>query len=177
MTIEEHIKEILRMIGENPDREGVIETPQRVARAYKEWFKGYGEPDFVMKTFTSDYSGMLVRKQIPFQSHCEHHIAMYSGFIDFGYIPNGKVLGISKIIRFMQHYSSRLTIQEDLTDMLINKFCEIVKPKGAIIIIEASHSCEGTRGVKVPNVPTITSAVRGNFEDMKTKEEFLKLIK
>lgn len=172
------VKKIIGLLGDNPEREGVKETPIRVARAYKEWFRGYGEPDFKMKTFTSDYSGMLIRKQIPFQSFCEHHIAIYRGFIDFGYIPDGKVIGISKIIRFMQHYSSRLTIQEDLTDMLLDKFCETVKPKGAIIIIAASHSCEGTRGVRVPNVPTITSSVRGSFlENSNIKEEFLSLIK
>ena len=176
--IEKHITEILKEIGENLNREGLKETPKRVARAYKEWFRGYNKPDFKMKVFTSNYSGMLVRKQIPFQSFCEHHIAMYTGFIDFGYIPNGKVVGISKIVRFMQHYSARLTIQEDLTDTLIDKFCDIIKPKGAIIIIKANHSCEGTRGVKVPNVPTITSAIRGVFEtNQKARDEFLSLIK
>jgi len=176
--IEKYITGILKEIGDDPNREGLKETPKRVAKAYKEWFRGYSKPDFKMKIFTSNYSGMLVRKQIPFQSFCEHHIAMYTGFIDFGYIPNGKVVGISKIVRFMQHYSARLTIQEDLTDMLIDKFCDIIKPKGAIIIIKANHSCEGTRGVKVPNVPTITSAIRGVFEtNQKARDEFLSLIK
>ena len=165
------IKRIIELLGDNPERE-------RVARAYSEWFRGYGEPDFKMKAFSSDYSGIIIRKQIPFQSFCEHHIAMYKGFIDFGYVPDGKVLGISKIIRFLQHNSARLTIQEDLTDMLINKFCEIVKPKGAIIIVTANHSCEGTRGVKVPDVPTITSSVRGLFaSDATAKAEFLSIIK
>lgn len=176
-NIEASVLEILKDIGENPNREGLVETPARVARAYKEWFRGYKEPDFVMKTFTSSYNGIIIKKQIPFQSFCEHHIAMYSGFIDFGYIPNGKVLGISKIIRFLQHYSSRLTIQEDLTDDLITRFCDIVKPAGAIIVVQALHSCEGSRGVKVPNVPTVTSAVRGDFQiNSKVKDEFLSLI-
>ena len=130
--VEEYIKNILKEIGEDTGREGLIETPARVARAYKEWFKGYTKPEFVMKAFTSDYSGMLIRKSIPFQSFCEHHIAMYQGIIDFAYIPDGKVLGISKIVRYMQHYSAKLTIQEDLTDDLIDGFCKIVQPKGAI---------------------------------------------
>ena len=176
--IEEITTEFLECIGEDISREGLIETPKRVAKAYEEWLKGYSEPNFEMKVFSSNYSGMLIKKQIPFNSFCEHHIALYQGFIDFAYIPDGKVVGISKIIRFMQHYSSRLTIQEDLTDLLIDKFCEIVQPKGAIIIIKANHSCEGTRGVKVPNVPTITSAIRGVFdENQKARDEFLSLIK
>ena len=177
--LEKHFKEILEIIGEDPNREGLVETPLRVAKAYTEWFKGYREgPEY--KLFTSKYSGIVIKKDIPFTSFCEHHIAMYSGFIDFGYIPNGKVTGISKIIRRFQHIASKLTIQEDLTEELINDFHSKVKPKGSIIIVKALHSCEGSRGVKVPNVPTITSSVRGNFlkpEAGKTpKEEFLKII-
>ncbi len=176
--VEGLVKELLKEIGEDITREGLLETPARVARAYEEWFKGYTKPEFVMKAFTSDYSGMLIRKDIPFQSFCEHHIAMYQGTIDFAYIPDGKVLGISKIIRYMQHYSAKLTIQEDLTDALIDGFCEIVKPRGAIIVVKGNHSCEATRGIRVPNVPTITSSVRGVFEgDSKSKSEFLNLIK
>jgi len=178
-NLEKHFKEILEIIGEDPTREGLVETPLRVAKAYMEWFKGYEEgPKY--KLFTTEYAGMVIKKNIPFTSFCEHHIAMYRGFINFGYIPNGKVTGISKIIRRFQHISSKLTIQENLTEELINDFETQVKPKGSIIIIEALHSCEGSRGVKVPNVPTITSSVRGCFlkpEAGKTpKEEFLKII-
>ncbi|MDP3900670.1 MAG: GTP cyclohydrolase I FolE [bacterium] len=175
--IADKIREIIYMIGDNPERSGLIETPLRVESAYKEWFKGYREPDFEMKTFDSKYSGIITRKQIPFQSFCEHHMAIYTGFIDFGYMPNGNVLGISKIIRFFQHYSARLTIQEDLTDFLIDKFYNIVKPKGAVIIIRAFHTCEGSRGVRVPNVTTITSSVRGSFMEDSILNEFLSLIK
>lgn len=177
--LEKRFKEILEIIGEDPTREGLVETPMRIAKAYTEWFRGYTEgPKY--KLFTSKYSGIVIKKNIPFTSFCEHHVAMYNGFINFGYIPNGKVTGISKIIRRFQHISSKLTIQEDLTEELIDDFYSKVQPKGCIIIVEALHSCEGSRGVKVPNVPTITSSVRGNFlkpEAGKTpKEEFLRII-
>jgi len=178
--LQEHFEQILKIMGEDPTREGLRETPMRVALAYKEWFKGYTDaPQY--KLFNTKYTGMVVKKSIPFTSHCEHHIAIYNGFIDFGYIPNGQVVGISKIIRRFQHLASKLTIQEELTEELINDFVKAVQPKGAIIIIEALHMCEGSRGVKVPNVPTITSSVTGCFlkpELGKTpKEEFLRIIR
>ena len=123
--LEQKIIDILKLIGENPNREGLQETPKRVSKAYAEWFKGYTNPP-TYKLFDSKYKGILARKAIPFISHCEHHIAIYNGFIDFGYIPNGKVTGISKIIRRFQHLSARLTIQENLTDLLIDDFIKEV---------------------------------------------------
>uniref|UniRef100_A0A6M3JKS8 GTP cyclohydrolase I n=1 Tax=viral metagenome TaxID=1070528 RepID=A0A6M3JKS8_9ZZZZ len=175
--LQTHITAILELIGEDPKREGLKDTPKRVAKAYREWFKGYTTPPNY-KLFKSNYKGILARKEIPFISHCEHHISIYTGFINFGYIPNGKVTGISKIIRRFQHLSSRLTIQENLTDLLIDDFIEEIKPKGAIITLSACHTCEGTRGIKVPNVPTITSSVRGVFEkDTSARQEFFELIK
>jgi GTP cyclohydrolase I len=180
-SIQEAVRSILLALGENPDREGLKQTPARVARAYKEWFRGYTEPSFSMTTFASDYAGLVVRKDIPFQSYCEHHMAPYRGTIDFAYVPNGRIIGLSKIPRVFQHYASRLTTQEMLTADLIERFLgmfeEQYKPKGAIIIINARHSCESSRGVKV-DAPTITSEVRGVFQtDLSPRDEFLSLTK
>lgn len=157
-------KEVLKVMPDNPEREGLIDTPKRVAKAYAEFFKGYAPMTFELRDFESGYGGLIVRKQIPFVAFCEHHMCPFPGTIDFAYIPDGKVLGLSKIIRFMQHFTSRLWIQEDMTTYLIDKFMEIVEPKGAAIIVEACHTCESYRGVKEANVPTITAAVRGVFE-------------
>src|SRR3990172_427933 len=117
--IEAAVEVILHALGENVKREGLKETPARVAKAYIEWFRGYSKPDFNMSSFESAYTGMVIRKGIPFQSFCEHHLAMYKGHIDFAYIPNGRVVGLSKMPRLFQHISARLTIQEGLTHDLI----------------------------------------------------------
>lgn len=177
MNIQEHIKAILKELGEDPSREGLLDTPKRVEKAYKEWFKGYQKPDFNVAAFKTKYDGIVARTKIPFQSFCEHHMSRYSGFIDFAYIPNGYVVGLSKIPRILQHYSSKLTIQEELTEDLLDKFYELFPkaPKGAMIIITARHSCESTRGIKV-DAPTITSSIRGVFQDLDTKTEALNLI-
>lgn len=177
-NIEKLVLELLTSLGEDVTRPGLLETPQRVARAYKEWFRGYSPIPFTISTFPSKYTGIVKRKGIPFQSFCEHHMAMYRGTIDFGYIPNGEVIGLSKIPRLFQHYSAKLTIQEELTDDLIDKFYALFtdkEPLGAIIVVTANHSCESSRGVKV-DVPTITSSVRGVFaEKLSPREEFLNL--
>lgn len=177
--IQTKIAELLELIGEDSKRDGLLDTPRRVADAYTEWFRGYQAPTFNITSFPSKYTGIVARRGIPFQSFCEHHMAMYKGTIDFGYIPNGFVVGISKIPRLFQHYSAKLTIQEELTDDLLNKFYEqfpaVKKPLGAIIIITANHTCESSRGVKV-DVPTTTSSVRGVFaEKLSPREEFLSL--
>ncbi|MFA5394914.1 MAG: GTP cyclohydrolase I FolE [Methanogenium sp.] len=163
-------RDVLDSMPDNAAREGLQETPRRVARAYCEFFRGYSSLPFEPKDFDSGYDGLIVRKHIPFVAHCEHHICPFPGIIDFAYVPAGKVLGLSKIIRFMQHYTSRLWIQEDMTNFLIDEFMKLVEPKGAAIIVEACHSCEGYRGVREPNVPTITAAVRGIFAEDKILE-------
>lgn len=177
MKISQYVVKILEEIGEDPTREGLEETPARVERAYQEWFRGYQKPEFKVKAFKTRYSGMVVRVKIPFQSFCEHHIAKYQGYIDFAYIPNGYAVGLSKIPRIFQHYSARLTIQEELTEDLLDKFYELFpkKPKGAMIILTGWHSCESSRGVKV-DAPTITSSIRGVLADLDTKTEALNLI-
>lgn len=176
IPIRSEIGTILEELGEDLSRPGLVDTPDRVARAYAEMFKGYGDMDFEMRTFPSNYTGIIYRKGIPFTSYCEHHIAPFAGFIDFAYIPDGKVVGISKIIRFMQHHTARLWIQEDLTTFLIDEFMKILSPKGVAIVVEAYHTCEANRGVKTPNVLTGTAQVRGLFEDPEMEQKFLRLI-
>ena len=178
--IEKLFKQLLKLLGENPNREGLRDTPKRMTKAWREWLRAYQEPNFEVKTFPSKYSGMVLRKDIPFISTCEHHMAQYTGFIDFAYIPNGRVIGLSKIPRILQHYSSKLSVQEDLTDELVNKFESFFpiknKPKGSMIIIKAKHSCESSRGIKVV-ASTITSALRGIFHtDQPARYEALRLL-
>lgn len=174
----EGIKLLIEGLGEDLSRPGLKDTPERVARAWKEWCRGYATFNLPLTTFPSDYTGLIVRKGIPFQSFCEHHLAMYEGTIDLAYIPDGKVLGLSKIIRFVQHYCARLSIQEDLTDDILRRFSEAVQPKGAAIKMSACHSCEGSRGVKVPGVPTVTLATSGIFQERpELVEQFHSLIR
>ncbi len=167
MSIEKLIFQLLENVGENPKRAGLVKTPARVARAWKEWTAGYAPFPHSLTLFSTNFDGIIARKGIPFASTCEHHLAHYSGTIDFGYIPNKQMLGISKIIRLIQHYCARLTVQEDLTKDLVEKFEVAVKPKGMIIKISAFHSCESSRGVSMPNVPTITFLATGIFKKEK----------
>jgi len=170
-------EEIIIAIGEDPTRSGLIDTPRRMGRAYKEMFCGYQPLPFSMTTFPSESNDMVVRKRIPFTAYCEHHFAPFIGTIDFAYIPNGHIIGISKIIRLFQHLSSRLHVQEELTGLLLDEFCSYLQPKGAAIVIEAFHSCESNRGVRVPNVATITAGIRGIFaDDESLKDEFYRLV-
>ncbi len=176
--LEKLILELLINLGEDPNRPGLKDTPARVARAWRDWTIGYKPFPKALTLFDTDFDGMIVRKGIPFASTCEHHLAHYSGTIDFAYIPNKKVLGISKIIRLMQHYAARLTIQENLTRDLIRSFEEVVLPKGTVIKIEAYHSCESSRGISVANVPTVSFLATGIFkEDPELLRQFYNLIK
>lgn len=168
---------LLECIGEDVTRPGLKDTPGRVAKAWKEWTRGYTPFPHTITLFPTQYTGIIVRKQIPFASTCEHHLAHYSGAIDFGYIPDKKIIGISKIIRLIQHYAAKLTIQEELTKDLIKEFEEVVKPNGTIIKISAYHSCESSRGVNIPNIPTITFLRTGIFlEDKELAHQFHQLI-
>jgi GTP cyclohydrolase IA len=167
------VREILLLIGEDPTRPGLVETPDRVARAYKEMFRGYGHFDFKLKEFPSKYSGMVFRGPVPFFSFCEHHMLSYEGRAYFGYIPDGKVVGASKMIRFIQHCGARLTIQEELTDQIVDVFMKEVQPQGCGLVMSASHLCEACRGVRVPDVPFGTQSLRGIFQEPSVKEEFL----
>jgi GTP cyclohydrolase IA len=139
------------------------ETPDRVLRAWAELFSG-GEPlNGRMTVFPTRYTGIIARPGIPVVSVCAHHLAPYVGTVDVAYIANGKKLGISKIIRYVQHYSRVPSSQEELTESLVDGFVKLVHPKGVMLVFRAFHMCEATRGVRVANVPTVTSSVRGAF--------------
>lgn len=171
------IGRLLSEIGDNPEREGLKETPERVAKAYAEWFRGYERPPFEVKKFKTKYNGIIARVGIPFQSFCEHHMARYSGVIHFAYIPSGHVLGLSKIIRLAQHWAARLTIQEDLTAEITAQFMAVLGTKDVAVVVSALHSCESTRGVKVANVPTVTASMGGKFFTEKAlRDEFYQLV-
>jgi len=172
-SLKGNITRILQFIGEDVHRPGLVETPDRVARAYKEMFRGYGPFDFKLKDFPSTYSGLVFRGPVPFYSFCEHHMLPYAGRAYFGYIPDGKVVGASKMIRFIQHCGARLTIQEELTDQIVDIFMKEVQPQGCGLVMSASHLCEACRGVKVPDVPFGTHSLRGIFQEPSVKDEFL----
>lgn len=174
--MEVHVSEMLRLLGEDVNRPGLKDTPARVARAWHEWLRGYREPDFKVATFPSAYRGIVARPNVPFQSFCEHHMARYCGHIHFAYIPNGHVLGLSKISRVLQWRCARLTIQEDLTDDLVAYFKKLLETEDVAVVITARHSCESTRGARV-DAPTLTAKLSGAFLcDTAAREEFYQLI-
>lgn len=158
------------------DDEELKDTPKRVRKAYEELLE---KKEVKLTSFPTTYSGLIIRANIPFVSLCPHHLLPYKGKIHFAYLPHKRKLGISKIVRFMMENSKSLLPQEELTDYLINSFMEAVKPRGAMIIIIGYHSCEEIRGVRVAGVPTITSAIRGEFEkkDSTLKQEVIELLK
>jgi GTP cyclohydrolase I len=154
-------------------------TPRRVKDSLMELTKAMREPmdKNEMTAFPTTYKGMVVRKDIPFASLCAHHIIVYAGKVSIAYIPDKKKLGLSKIIRFVQHHTARLSSQEELTDLLADEFIKIVKPKGVMVVMSACHGCEGVRGVRVPNVPTVTASLRGLFMQQAVREEALMYMK
>ena len=179
----EAVKTILRYIGEDPDREGLQETPERFLKAWKEhWGSGYNKniQDF-NKTFTDgaeQTDEMIVVKNIPIYSHCEHHIAPIIGVCHIAYIPNGKVIGLSKLARIADMYSRRLQVQERLTNQIASGIEQLLNCIGVGVIIEAEHLCMSSRGVSIQGSKTVTSALRGVFKDeSKTRTEFLSLTK
>ncbi len=173
--IADHIKEILFLIGEDPEREGLKETPMRVAKMYEEIYCGYNTPCPDLKTFTSDNDEMVVKTGIMTFSHCEHHLATMTMKVNFAYIPNGRVVGISKIIRLIKWCSARATLQEELVSHIVDEFMKQVEPKGCMCVINGHHLCEMMRGVRTENL-TKTSAVRGVFKQIEVKTEALNLM-
>lgn len=161
--IAEHVKEILYLIGEDPLREGLKETPMRVAKMYEEIYAGYNTPCPDLKTFTSDNDEMIVKTDITLFSQCEHHLVPMKLKMDFAYIPKGKVVGISKIIRLGKWCSARATLQEELVKYIADEFMRQVDPKGCMVVIKGHHLCEEMRGVRTENL-TKTSAIRGVFK-------------
>lgn len=180
-SAEDAVTRMLQAIGEDPAREGLLETPKRVVKAWGEWFKGYGQnPADYLKTFTDGAEGcdeMVLLTDIPVYSHCEHHVTPFIGTAHVAYIPNGKIVGLSKIARVVETYSRRLQVQERLTNQIANCLEEHLNPLGVAVVIKAKHFCMATRGVKMPNVDTTTSAVRGVFMTKpEARAEFMRLI-
>lgn len=178
---ESAVRTLLRWAGDDPAREGLVETPLRVARAWREWFSGYSlDPDaYLARTFeeVEGYDEMVVLRDIPFESHCEHHLAPIIGKAHVGYLPSGKVVGISKLARVVEAYSRRLQVQEKLTAQIADCIERVLMPRGVGVVIEASHECMTTRGVHTRGVSMVTSTMRGSFrDDARTRAEFLAFV-
>ncbi len=167
--VEAAIRTIIRWAGDDPSREGLIETPARVARALEEFFSGYGEDPagILQKSFEEidGYDEMVVLRDVRFESHCEHHIAPIIGQACVAYVPRGRVVGISKLARVVQAFAKRLQIQEKLTSQIANTIDAVLKPKGVGVVIKAVHHCMTTRGVHKPDSSLVTSRMLGCFRD------------
>jgi GTP cyclohydrolase I len=175
------IRTLIRWAGDDPDRDGLHETPSRVVNAYKEFFSGYDQdPEAILKkTFEEieGYDEMIVLRGIRFESHCEHHMAPIIGRAWVAYIPNGRVVGISKLARVVEAYARRLQIQEKMTAQIANTIDKVLQPQGVGVIIKAEHQCMTTRGVHKPGTDLVTSRMLGIFRDNPiTRQEFLAMI-
>jgi len=175
------IRTLLRWAGDDPDREGLVDTPKRVALAYKDWFGGYKVDPvrYLKRTFeeVEGYDEMIVLRDIDFESHCEHHMAPIIGKAHVGYLPNNKVVGISKLARVVETFARRLQVQEKMTAQIANTIQDVLKPKGVGVIITARHECMTTRGVHKTGVSMVTSQMLGAFrKDARTRQEFLEII-
>ena len=175
------VRTLIEWIGENPDREGLVGTPGRVARAYRELFSGYVEnpKEILRRTFeeVDGYDEMVVLREIRFESHCEHHILPIIGRVHVAYLPSRRVIGISKLARIVDIYARRLQIQEKLTVQIADTIDEVLRPKGVAVVVEASHECMTTRGVRKSGVNMVTSRMTGDFRsDASTRREFLNII-
>jgi GTP cyclohydrolase IA len=178
---EEAFRSIIRWIGEDPNRDGLHETPQRLLRAFREYFCGYEEDpeEILKKTFseTDGYDEMVVLRGVPFESHCEHHVAPIIGRAWVGYVPNRRVVGISKLARVVEAYARRLQIQERMTAQIANAIETVLNPGGVAVVIKATHHCMLSRGVKKHGADLVTSRMLGVFRDNPmTRGEFLALV-
>ena len=177
----EAVRTLLRWAGDDPDREGLRETPERVVRAYEEWFAGYGEDPVstLRQTFeeTNGYDEMIVLRDIRIESFCEHHIAPVIGKAHVAYLPDQRIIGISKLARLVEVFARRLQVQEKLTTQIASAIAEVLQPKGVAVVIEASHHCMTTRGVHKTGTTLVTSDMLGAFrDDPLTRREFLSII-
>ena len=175
------VRTLLRWAGDDPGREGLRDTPARVTRAYREWFAGYEEDpvELLARSFeeTDGYDEMVVLRDIRLESTCEHHMAPILGRVHVAYLPNGRVVGISKLARIVEAYSKRLQIQEKLTAQIANSIQDVLQPKGVAVVVEAAHQCMTTRGVHKSGVTMVTSRMLGAFrDDPSTRREFLAII-
>jgi GTP cyclohydrolase I len=178
--VEAAFRTIIRWTGDDPERDGLIETPARVARAFEEFFVGYTQDpvEILKKTFEEieGYDEMIVLRGIRFESHCEHHMAPIIGQAWVGYVPSGRVVGISKLARVVEVYAKRLQIQEKMTAQIANTINDVLQPQGVGVIIKASHHCMTTRGVHKPGSDLVTSRMLGCFRDNPlTRQEFLSM--
>ena len=179
---EEAVRTLLKWAGDNPSREGLLDTPSRVARAYKEWFAGYSQdPEKILeRTFeeVEGYSEMVTLKHIRFESFCEHHLAPIIGVVHVSYIPKGRVVGISKIARLVDAFSKRLQVQEKMTSQIANTLQRALEPLGTAVLVEGDHHCMCTRGVHKTSSTMVSSAFTGVFlTKQKFKDEFYKTIR
>ena len=178
---ESAVRTLIEWAGEDPNREGLVGTPERVVRAYEEFFAGYNEDPVALlgKTFenTSAYEEMIVLRDIRLESHCEHHLVPILGKAHIGYLPSNRVVGISKLVRLVEVFAKRMQIQETLTAQIANTLSEVLKPRGVGVVIEAAHQCMTTRGVRKPGVSMVSSSMLGSFRtDPVTRKEFLSMI-
>ena len=178
---EEAVRTLIRWAGDDPEREGLLGTPDRIVRAYQEFFSGYDEDPVALlnRTFeqTDGYDEIVVLKDIRFELHCEHHIAPIIGKVHVAYLPNNRVVGISKLARLVDVYAKRLQIQEKMTSQIANTLDEVLQPKGVAVVIEAAHQCMTTRGVHKPGVTMVTSRMLGAFrDDPSSRREVLAMI-
>jgi len=175
------VRTLIRWAGDDPDREGLVETPDRVVRSYEEFFSGYQQDpsEILAKTFSEvdGYDEMIVMNDIRFESHCEHHMVPIIGKVHIGYLPDRRVVGISKLARLVEVYARRLQIQEKMTVQIADTLQQVLQPKGVAVVIEAAHQCMTTRGVHKPGVGLVTSRMVGAFrKDAATRREFLSII-
>lgn len=176
------VRTLLRWAGEDPSREGLLDTPKRVAKAYRDWFSGYANDpaEYLRRTFeeVAGYDEMIVLRDIEFESHCEHHMAPIIGRAHVGYLPTNKVVGISKLARVVEGFARRFQVQEKLTAQIAHCIEDVLKPRGVAVVIEAVHQCMTTRGVHKRGVSMLTSQMLGDFrEDARTRAEFMQLIR
>ena len=179
--VEQAFREVFLWIGEDPDRDGLRETPTRIARAFQEYFAGYRQdPEQILqKTFeeTDGYDEMVVLRGIPFESHCEHHVAPIIGRAWVAYVPDRRVVGISKLARVVEAYAKRLQIQERLTAQIANTIEKVLKPQGVAVVIKAEHHCMSSRGVHMHGTDMVTSRMLGCFRDnAMTRQEFMSMV-
>jgi len=178
---ERAVRTLLQWAGEDPAREGLLDTPKRVVKAYEEWFSGYTlDPDaYLARTFeeVEGYDEMIVLRNVEYESHCEHHMAPIIGKVHVGYLPRGKVVGISKLARVVDAYAKRFQVQEKMTAQIAGCIQRVLQPVGVGVVVNGAHECMTTRGVHRRGVSMITSSMLGNFrEDARTRSEFLRLI-
>lgn len=178
---EEAVKTLLSWAGEDVKREGLRDTPKRVVKAYEDWFSGYNEDpkEVLKKTFSEleGYDEIIMLRDIRIESHCEHHIAPFIGSAHVAYLPNKRVVGISKLARIAKIFSKRMQVQEKLTAQIANCIHDVLKPKGVAVVIEAQHQCMTTRGINTPGISMVTSQLLGKFRtDSSTRREFFSII-